>query len=81
MAATHVAVDGKLRVIENLSIHPIEPAGAVWSSVHDMAKWSAMLLAGGKANGRTILSEKTIDEIFTIEPDRRGTRTMPEDLA
>ena len=65
VAVPHAVVDGKLRVIENLSVAGVEPAGGVWSSLHDMAKWSAMLLAGGKANGRTILSEKTVDEIFT----------------
>jgi CubicO group peptidase (beta-lactamase class C family) len=73
VAQPHFTVDRKLTVIENASVGGVAPAGSVWSSVHDMAKWSAMLLAGGRTNpstapgagGRTILSEKTIAEIFT----------------
>jgi CubicO group peptidase (beta-lactamase class C family) len=52
-------------VIDNASVDGVAPAGSVWSSVHDMAKWSAMLLAGGTAGGRVLLSARTIQEIFT----------------
>jgi len=72
VAQPHFTVDKKVTVIENASVGGVAPAGSVWSSVHDMAKWSAMLLAGGKApstapgtGGKAILSEQTIAEIFT----------------
>ena len=42
--------------IENASVDGVAPAGSVWSSVHDMAKWSAMLLEGGKAGSRVLLA-------------------------
>ena len=65
VAIPHFTIDQQVKVIENASVGGVAPAGSVWSSVHDMAKWSAMLLAQGKTGGRTILSQTTIDEIFT----------------
>jgi CubicO group peptidase (beta-lactamase class C family) len=51
--------------IENASVDGVAPAGSVWSSVSDMAKWSAMLLAGGKAGGgHIVLSPATVNELF-----------------
>ena len=64
VASPHDAVDGKVRVIENATVDSVAPAGSVWSSVTDMAKWSAMLLNGGKAGGRTILTPQTVEELF-----------------
>ena len=64
VAMPHFTVDGVVRVIENASVDGVAPAGSVWSSVHDMAKWNAMLLAGGKANEQVLLSAATLDELF-----------------
>jgi CubicO group peptidase (beta-lactamase class C family) len=64
VAMPHFAVHGKVKVIENASVAGVAPAGSVWSSVHDMAKWSALLLAGGKVDGRVLLSAATVDELF-----------------
>lgn len=65
VAMPHYTIDGTVRVIENASVGGVAPAGSVWSSVHDMAKWSAMLLAGGKIEGeRALLSPATVEEIF-----------------
>ena len=64
VASPHDAVDGKVRVIQNATVDSVAPAGSVWSSVTDMAKWSAMLLNGGKAGGRTILTPQTVEELF-----------------
>lgn len=64
VAMPHYTVDGTVRVIANASVDGVAPAGSVWSSVHDMAKWSAMLLAGGKAGTRVVLSPATADELF-----------------
>ena len=52
VAQPHFTVDNKVTVIENASVGGVAPAGSVWSSVHDMAKWSAMLLAGGRPTPR-----------------------------
>jgi CubicO group peptidase (beta-lactamase class C family) len=64
VAMPHDLVDGKLRVIENASVDGVAPAGSVWSSVDDMAKWSAMLLSEGKAGGAVLLKPETVDELF-----------------
>jgi hypothetical protein len=64
VAQPHYVIDGKATRIENASVDGVAPAGSVWSSVSDMAKWSAMLLAGGKAGARVLLSPATIDELF-----------------
>lgn len=36
------------------------PAGGVSSSVNDMARWMAMVLAGGEANGRQVVNAKAL---------------------
>jgi CubicO group peptidase (beta-lactamase class C family) len=74
MASPHLLVRGKVRVIENASVDSVAPAGSVWSSVSDMAKWMQFLLDGGRVggpNGKRLLSEKTAAELFkpqTIAP-------------
>jgi CubicO group peptidase (beta-lactamase class C family) len=68
VASPHAVVDGRVRVIENVSVDPVAAAGAVWSSVDDMAKWMTFLLEGGRtsgANGRPLLSKETFAELFT----------------
>lgn len=65
VARPHYAIEGTVTPIENASVDGVAPAGSVWSSVRDMAKWSAMLLAGGTSGGRTLLSPATLAEIFT----------------
>lgn len=64
VAQPHWVIDGTVTRIENASVDGVAPAGSVWSSVEDMAKWSAMLLAGGKSGARTLLSPATVDELF-----------------
>lgn len=62
----HFVIDGRIEPIRNASVDSVAPAGSVWSSVHDMALWLKMLLARGQApDGRRLLSEKTIAELFT----------------
>ncbi|HVS62905.1 MAG TPA: serine hydrolase [Thermoanaerobaculia bacterium] len=65
VAHPHDLVDGRLMEIENASVDPVAAAGAVWSSVHDMAQWMRFLLAGGVTpEGRRLLSEETIEALF-----------------
>jgi CubicO group peptidase (beta-lactamase class C family) len=64
VAQPHFLIDGTVKRIENASVDGVAPAGSVWSSVRDMAKWSAMLLAGGKAGSRVLLSPAALDELF-----------------
>ncbi|HVG87167.1 MAG TPA: serine hydrolase [Vicinamibacterales bacterium] len=64
VALPHWVIDGTVTRIENASVDGVAPAGSVWSSVSDMAKWSAMLLAGGKAGSLVLLSPATLEELF-----------------
>ena len=74
VASPHEVVDGRVRVIENMSVDPVAAAGAVWSNVGDMAKWMQFLLDGGRVGGKTgtrLLSEPVFAELFrpqTIAP-------------
>jgi len=65
VAKPHAKVDGKVREIENASTDTVASAGSVWAGVEDMAKWSSMLLARGRApSGRVLLTPETVDELF-----------------
>jgi CubicO group peptidase (beta-lactamase class C family) len=72
VASPHYEIEGALKVVENAPVDSVAPAGAVWSSVHDMAKWLRFLLDGGVVGERRLLSERTVAELFTpqaIVPD------------
>ena len=56
----HDIIGGQVRVIENASVSGVAPAGSVWSSVNDMAKWSMLLLNQGKAGDRVLLKPETV---------------------
>jgi CubicO group peptidase (beta-lactamase class C family) len=64
VAKPHYTVDGSVRLIENASVDGVAPAGSVWSNVTDMARWSAMLLAGGRAGSKALLTPETVNELF-----------------
>ena len=64
VAVPHDLVDGQVRAIENAAVDSVAPAGSVWSSVSDMAKWSALLLNKGTAGDRTLLKPETVEELF-----------------
>jgi CubicO group peptidase (beta-lactamase class C family) len=68
VARPHDRVDGETVRIENASVDPIAPAGAVWSSVYDMSRWERFLLAGGVTeDGTRLLKAATVDELFEPE--------------
>jgi CubicO group peptidase (beta-lactamase class C family) len=83
VASPHYRIDGKVEVIENASVDAVAPAGSVWSSVADMAKWMRFLLEGKTAAGTRLLKEETLNELFRPQamvgddafyPTRRLTR-------
>ena len=68
VAAPHALVGSQVRVIENVSVDPVAPAGSVWSSAADMSRWMQMLLEGchvGGASGAALLSKESCAELFT----------------
>jgi CubicO group peptidase (beta-lactamase class C family) len=64
VASPHFRIDGKVTVIENASVDSVASAGAVWSSVSDMARWMRFLLEGTTPDGKRLLKEETQAELF-----------------
>ena len=64
VAMPHDIIEGQVRAIENASVFGVAPAGSVWSSVNDMAKWMMLLLNQGKAGDRVLLKPETLEELF-----------------
>ncbi|HSN16579.1 MAG TPA: serine hydrolase [Gammaproteobacteria bacterium] len=65
VASPHAEVDGKLQPIAWDNTDNIDPAGAVDSSVTDMAQWLRMLLADGRYDGSQVLDPAVIREMET----------------
>jgi CubicO group peptidase (beta-lactamase class C family) len=65
VASPHDRVDGAIRVIRNASVDPVAPAGSVWSSVADMAKWMRFMLDSGRTtDGRRLIEPATWAELL-----------------
>jgi CubicO group peptidase (beta-lactamase class C family) len=63
VAAPHELVNDSLMVIRNRYVDPVAPAGSIWSSVADMAKWMRFLLDSGRFEGKTLLQKATFAEM------------------
>ena len=50
------------------------PAGCMYSSVNELAKFTSCLFAGGKANGKQILKPETIQEMFAPQFAGKGEK-------
>lgn len=59
VASPHGEIDGTLHVIHNRSVDAVAPAGSVWSSVNDMARWMRFVLDSGRVDGRRLVSDTT----------------------
>lgn len=57
VASAHQVIDDTLRVIENRAVDAVAPAGAVWSSVSDMARWMRFVLDSGRVGGKRLVSQ------------------------
>ena len=63
VAAPHDVVNDTIRVVRNRAVDPVAPAGSVWSSVADMAKWMRFLLDSGRFEGKTLIRTGTFAEM------------------
>ncbi|HZI68988.1 MAG TPA: serine hydrolase, partial [Hanamia sp.] len=64
----HAPVNGKVQVIHRDWKDVANPAGGIYSSVHDMSKWIIMQMNNGKYGpdlNKQLLSEKTHEEMWT----------------
>ncbi|MCC6930274.1 MAG: serine hydrolase [Gemmatimonadaceae bacterium] len=62
VASPHEVIDDTMRVIANRAVDPVAPAGSVWSSVSDMAKWMRFVLDSGRVGGRRLVSERAFND-------------------
>jgi CubicO group peptidase (beta-lactamase class C family) len=65
VAAPHDSVAEVVKVIRNAPVDNVAAAGAVWSSADDMARWVAFLLNGGRVGEKRLISEGSLQELFT----------------
>ena len=65
IAAPHAEIRDTIRQITNRSVDAVAPAGAVWSSVGDMAKWMRFILDSGRVDGKRLLTAATYREIMS----------------
>jgi CubicO group peptidase (beta-lactamase class C family) len=67
VAATHAAVDGRVRPITPFDSDNTNPAGGINASAEDMAKWLRVQLSGGVlADGSRLFSPVTARELTSI---------------
>jgi CubicO group peptidase (beta-lactamase class C family) len=65
VASPHLVTGGAIQLTTNLPVDPVGPAGSVWSSVDDMARWMRFNLNGGELDGVRIIDEATLREILS----------------
>src|SRR5215813_12394898 len=66
-AAPHNERDGKLRVIAYCTADNIAPAGAINSSVRDLAQWIRLQLGHGTYQGKQLLSSAASREMWSAQ--------------
>ena len=72
-ALPYEKIDGKLVRVPFHQIDAVGPAGSINAHIEDYGKWLMMNLNGGMVDGRALVSESSLAEIFTpqmaINPD------------
>ncbi|HEX6308639.1 MAG TPA: serine hydrolase [Longimicrobiales bacterium] len=63
VSGSHTVVDGEVRAVARRNYDNIGGAGAVFSSVHDMAQWLRLHLNDGVYGGRRLLSSRSLKEL------------------
>ena len=62
VSTPHMKIRDTVRAIENRPVDPVAPAGSIWSSVHDMAKWMRFVLDSGRVRGGRLIRPETFNE-------------------
>jgi CubicO group peptidase (beta-lactamase class C family) len=65
VAQPHMRLGDTIRLVANRTVDPVAPAGAVWSSISDMAKWMRFVLDSGRASGTRLIAAATFAELLT----------------
>jgi CubicO group peptidase (beta-lactamase class C family) len=75
VASPHYRLGDTIRVVTNASVDAVASAGAVWSSVADMARWMLFVLDSARVDGRRLLKPATYAE--WLKPE---TMVTPEEF-
>jgi len=65
VATPHVVIDGTVHPIPYYDVNHVAPAGAINSSVKDMAQWCKVQLADGKLFETQVIPQAVINEVRT----------------
>jgi CubicO group peptidase (beta-lactamase class C family) len=65
VATPHMELADSIRPVTNRPVDAVGPAGSVWSSVADMAKWARFILDSGRVGGKRLLSEAAFREVLS----------------
>jgi CubicO group peptidase (beta-lactamase class C family) len=65
VASPHGIVDGAVRVVPRRDLENVAPAGAIYSSAADMARWVRFLLDGGAVDGRVLIDPAAMEAMHT----------------
>jgi CubicO group peptidase (beta-lactamase class C family) len=65
VATPHMEIADTIRPVANRPVDAVGPAGSVWSSVGDMAKWMRFILDSGQVGGKRLLSAAAYKEILS----------------
>jgi CubicO group peptidase (beta-lactamase class C family) len=65
VASSHLRADGRVVAVPRRNYDNIGGAGAVFSSVRDMAQWLRLHLNDGEYDGRRLLNARTVAELHT----------------
>ncbi len=63
-SVSHFDIDGKITMIPEQTADPIAPAGAVWSTANDIAKWIDFMLGNTTVNGKQLLKPATLQTLL-----------------
>jgi CubicO group peptidase (beta-lactamase class C family) len=67
LATPHADVSDTVRAIPYRNIDNIAPAGSINSNAIDMAQWVRLQLAGGKYDGKQLISKRMVDEMHNAQ--------------
>ena len=83
VATPHVHVDGVATPVAHKNIDNVGPAGSIYSSVAQMARWVDLHLAGGVHAGQRLFSDSVMVEMhrpqMLIQADAPENRLHPRD--
>ncbi|MHB1328244.1 MAG: serine hydrolase [Gemmatimonadales bacterium] len=81
LATPHARIRDTVRAIDRRTLDNLGPAGAINSSAADLARWVRFLLAGGRVDGKQLVSPGHFADLFTPQLMLTGDGTPPIDSA